>query len=74
MKHFIIAANLGDDQSMKCLWDHYTLGNVTKEDHQAAIDETKSSQRDVGEAFFRMKSAQRKEAEEFDRRLRSRRR
>jgi hypothetical protein len=59
VKHFIIAANLGDDQSMKCLWDHYSLGNITKEDldatlrtHQAAIDATKSEQREEADALF----------------------
>ncbi len=58
-KHFIIAANLGDDQSMKALWKHYSLGNITKEDldatlrtHQAAIDATKSAQRDAAEAIL----------------------
>ena len=60
VKHYIIAANLGDEGSMKQLWKHYSLGNITKEDldatlrtHHAAIDETKSEQRDAGEAFFR---------------------
>jgi hypothetical protein len=50
--HFIIAANLGFDESMKCLWDHYSAGNITKEDldatlrsHQVAMDAMKSAQR-----------------------------
>jgi TPR repeat protein len=53
VKHFIIAAKLGCDDSMKVLWGQYSEGNITKEDldatlrtHQAAIDETKSEQRD----------------------------
>jgi uncharacterized protein YqfA (UPF0365 family) len=53
VRHFIIAANLGYDKSMKALWKHYSAGNITKEDldatlraHHAAIDATKSEQRD----------------------------
>jgi TPR repeat protein len=56
VKHFIIAANLGLQDSMKALWKHYSLGNITKEDleatlrtHHAAIDEMKSEQRDAAE-------------------------
>ena len=58
VKHFIIAANLGDEDSMKKLWKHYSDGNVTKEDldatlrtHHAAINEMKSPQREAGEAW-----------------------
>ena len=54
MKHIIIAAKLGCDLAMKGLWTHYFEGNVTKEDldatlraHQAAIDATKSPQREA---------------------------
>ncbi len=57
VKHYIIAANLGYEDSMKELWGHYSLGNITKEDldttlraHQAAVDATKSEQREIGEA------------------------
>ncbi len=53
VKHFIIAANLGCDESMKALWTHYSEGNITKEDleatlrtHQAAIDAMKSPERE----------------------------
>ena len=53
VKHLIIAANLGYDKPMKALWGHYSQGNITKEDldatllaHKAAIDATKSEQRD----------------------------
>jgi len=60
VKHFIIAANLGDEGSMKELWKHYSKGNITKEDldttlrtHQAALDEMKSPEREVAEIFFR---------------------
>jgi hypothetical protein len=54
VKHFIISANLGCEFSMKELWKHYSLGNITKEEldatlraHQAALDEMKSEQRDA---------------------------
>ncbi len=57
-EHFIIAANLGFDLSMKALWLYYSAGYITKEDldatlrtHKAAIDEMKSSQRDAAEAI-----------------------
>ncbi len=59
VKHFIIAAKLGYDQSMKALWRHYSAGNISKEDldatlraHQAAIDAMKSEQRDAAEAVY----------------------
>ena len=54
VKHFIIAANVGFDLSMKALWTHYSDGNITKEDleatlrtHKAAIDAMKSEDRDA---------------------------
>jgi TPR repeat protein len=60
VKHFIIAANLGNVGSMKGLWKHYSRGNITKEDldatlrsHQAAIDATMSTQRKTAEGVFR---------------------
>jgi tetratricopeptide (TPR) repeat protein len=56
VKHAIIAANLGHENSMKALWTHYSRGNITKEDldatlrtHHAAIDATKSEERKVAE-------------------------
>ena len=56
VKHYIIAANLGYELSMKALWRHYSAGNISKEEldatlraHQAAIDATKSAQRDAAE-------------------------
>ena len=59
VKHFIIAANLGHEESMKELWTNYSEGNITKRDlevtlrsHQAAIDAMKSPQRDAAEAAF----------------------
>lgn len=58
VKHFIIAATLGHDVSMKKLWKYYSAGNITKKDldatlrsYQSAIDATKSIQREEAEAF-----------------------
>ena len=60
VKHYIIAANLGCDESMKALWKHYSDGNITKENldatlrtHQAAIDAMKSAQRDAADVVFK---------------------
>jgi TPR repeat protein len=60
VKHYIIAANLGHDRSIQLLLKEcYKRGGlVSKEDfaaalraHQAAVDATKSPQRDAAEAF-----------------------
>jgi tetratricopeptide (TPR) repeat protein len=66
VEHFIIAAKLGCEISMKGLWRHYSAGHITKEDldatlrsHQAAIDETKSEQRSKAEEFDRRRSQSR---------------
>jgi TPR repeat protein len=60
VKHHMIAANLGHDQSMKALWKHYSAENITKEDldatlrtHQAAINAMKSAQRDAAEIVWK---------------------
>ena len=57
VKHWIIAANLGCDNSIKQLKDCYKDGDVSKEDfasalraHKAAVDATKSPQRTAAEA------------------------
>ena len=54
MKHFIIAANLGDDSALEQVKENFRRGWVRKEDfesalrgHQAAVDATKSEQRDA---------------------------
>ena len=59
-KHWIVAAKLGFDKSLECVMDRYKaglIGLISKEDlasalrgHQAAIDATKSLQRDEAEA------------------------
>eukprot|EP00985_Skeletonema_marinoi_P005848 scaffold2553_cov162-Skeletonema_marinoi.AAC.2 len=58
MKHFIIAAKLGDDDSMEMLMIAFKSGLVSKDDlasalraHQAAVDATKSPPRDAFEAL-----------------------
>jgi hypothetical protein len=58
MKHLIIAANQGDDGSLEMLKDAFGEGLVSKEDfaaalrgHQAAVDATKSPQREEAEAM-----------------------
>eukprot|EP00985_Skeletonema_marinoi_P011099 scaffold5247_cov158-Skeletonema_marinoi.AAC.1 len=61
VKHWIIATKLGQDESLEMLKKIYTKskGCVSKEDfaaalrgHQAAVDATKSPQREVAETFF----------------------
>jgi TPR repeat protein len=54
VKHFVIAAKHGLEDSMKALWGYYTDGNINKEDleatlraHQAAVDAMKSPQREA---------------------------
>lgn len=56
-KHYIIAAKQGQNESMKCLKLFYRDGIISKEDfvtalrgHKAAVDATKSPQREVAEA------------------------
>ncbi len=57
VKHFIIAANLGYDDSLQKLKEYYTQGVVSKADfaaalraYQAALDATRSPQRDAAAA------------------------
>jgi tetratricopeptide (TPR) repeat protein len=59
VKHFIIAANLGCDTSIQMLKEGYTGGLVSKEEfaaalraHQAAVDATKSPQREAAAKFM----------------------
>jgi hypothetical protein len=58
VKHFIIAAHLGDNAAVEVLHGGYAAGIVRKEDfaaalraHQAAVDATKSPQREAAEKF-----------------------
>jgi hypothetical protein len=66
VKHYIIAANLGLEKSVKELWEYYSDGHITKEEleatlrtHKAAIDATKSAQRDAAEVYHRQLAASR---------------
>ncbi len=60
VKHWIIAATQGYDESMKTLMEAFKEGyDVSKEDldatlraHQAAVDATKSPQREAAEEAF----------------------
>ena len=56
VKHFIIAANLGYEMSMKALWKCFSMGYVSKDDlsvtlraHHTAVNATKSPQRNAAE-------------------------
>ena len=58
MKHFIIAAKLGHDKSLKAVKEGFAKGVISKEDyagalrgHQAAVDETKSEKRAAAYEF-----------------------
>ena len=60
VKHLIIAANQGSDESIKFLLQRFRNGIVSKEDldtalraHQAAVDATKSPQREAAEEYYR---------------------
>jgi tetratricopeptide (TPR) repeat protein len=60
-KHFIIAANLGCQDSLKLLKDLYSHGRASKEEYadalrayQTAVDATKSAEREKAEAFLRI--------------------
>lgn len=63
VKHFIIAANLGYDASIEKLKELYAGGFVSKYDfaaalraYQAAVDATKSPQRDAAEEFRKFRN------------------
>jgi hypothetical protein len=58
-KHWIIDANLGNQESLQELKELYAIGHASKEDYanalrayQAAVDETKSAERKVAEAYY----------------------
>jgi hypothetical protein len=59
VEHWIIAANQGEDSSAKILMDAFRRGFIGKEDlaatlraHQAAVDATKSPQREAAEKYL----------------------
>ena len=58
VKHFIIGATLGDDDSLKKLMEAFRQGFISKGDlaaalraHKAAVDATKSPQRKAAEEY-----------------------
>jgi hypothetical protein len=58
LKHFIIAAKLGHDKALEMAKENFQRGFLSKEDyesalrgHQAAVDATKSEQRDAAEEY-----------------------
>ena len=58
-KHFIIAAYLGDEKSLKAIRNLYADGHASKEDYadalrayQAAVDAMKSEERQKAEAWY----------------------
>ncbi len=58
-KHFIIAANLGHDDSLKAIKELYADGRASKEDYadalrayQAALEAAKSPEREAAEAYY----------------------
>jgi hypothetical protein len=60
MKHFIIAAKLGDNDALDKVHEFHAAGIVSKEDYeaalrgyQAAVDATKSDQRDAAYKYYR---------------------
>jgi TPR repeat protein len=68
VKHFSIAANMGCDESLKALWEYHAKGLVKKEAlaatlraHHAAVDATKSPQREKAEEFLEWTAAKTKE-------------
>jgi TPR repeat protein len=71
-KHFIIAAKQGEDDALEMAKLGFTKGIMSKEDyeaalrgHQAAVDATKSEQRDAAEEYYKRLNA----AEEFFKQL-----
>eukprot|EP00984_Skeletonema_dohrnii_P011403 scaffold4542_cov150-Skeletonema_dohrnii-CCMP3373.AAC.8 len=59
VKHWIIAANLGLDEAIQALKVYYANGEVRKDEfaaalrvHQAAVNATKSPQREAAEKFL----------------------
>jgi hypothetical protein len=63
-KHFIINANLGCHVSLQQVKDFFVQGIVSKDEyaaalrgHQATVNETKSAEREKGEAFYKARDA-----------------
>jgi hypothetical protein len=65
VKHYIIAANLGDNEALERVKEGFARGYVSKENyeaalrgHQAAIDATKSEQRDAAQEYYNSRGNQ----------------
>jgi tetratricopeptide (TPR) repeat protein len=63
-RHYIIAANLGCNDSLQEVKDLFVQGKVSKEEYagalrgyQAAVNETKSAERDEAEAYYTSRRA-----------------
>ena len=59
VKHYIIAAKLGDDDALEAVKQGFVRGYASKDEyetalrgHQAAVDATKSEQRDTAEEYY----------------------
>ncbi len=68
LKHYIIAANLGCEDSLKCIKDLYARGHASKEDYagtlrayQTVVNEAKSAEREEAEAYYKHVAASREE-------------
>ena len=73
-KHYIIAAKQGDHPALNVVKMYFTNGDVCKEDyestlheHQAALDATKSTQREEAYAYFAWIAERRAAAPFFNR-------
>jgi len=67
-KHFIINANLGHEKSLKALRQLHAEGNASKGDYagallayQAAVEATKSAEREEADAYFEAKARARRD-------------
>ena len=65
VKHFVIAAGAGGDDSLKKIQGFFLKGHATKDEfekalrtHQAAKDETKSDQREAAAAYYHQRRPQ----------------
>ena len=61
VKHWLIAATLGDDDAIKMLMEAFKMGFISKEKlaaalraHKAAVDATKSPQREAVEEYYQL--------------------
>ena len=64
LRHWLIAARQGEDDSLKTLMKAFKEGLISKEDlaatlraHKAAVDETKSAQREAAEEYYRFRAS-----------------